>query len=266
MLIASSFGGNDAAADRAYLGRLAGPAADSQAVGQAVGALLNRHGLTQGELDSRLSTLLRRQTRDTAQVSTLSPAPRLRAEHAHALQALQLRVSGLNGLLAGFREAAAAPRSHEANWANVLTAQGDRLITSDVIWRDLFATRTQAQLTRDGANGLRAPPSRFVTHPDQVGPEAIVAILGQLRTPATAAGATVKLGDSGATVSAWQRQLNRWLARQPGHPTLPVTGTFDQATAHATVLLQSAAHIATDGIAGPATHAALTKALNQRSG
>ena len=40
----------------------------------------------------------------------------------------------------------------------------------------------------------------------------------------------LKLGDKGKAVTAWQRQLNTWIARQPGLTKLKLTGIFDQAT------------------------------------
>jgi hypothetical protein len=104
--IATAVGGDDAAgADRAYLSRMNGLAQDSQTVGAELATLLSRPALTPTSLTSTLRQLLQRQTHDTTQASAISPAPRLRSEHAQALDALQLRVSGLSGLLAAFLRA-----------------------------------------------------------------------------------------------------------------------------------------------------------------
>jgi murein L,D-transpeptidase YcbB/YkuD len=262
VLITSAFGGGDpAATDRAYLNRITVPAHDSQTVGAALAALLGDPRLTVAKLNSALRQLLQRQERDTAEASAIWAAPRLRTEHAQALDALQLRVSGLSGLLAGFLSAETP--SGKKDWAAELSAEADRLVASDVIWHDLFETQAHAQLTHDGANGAQAPQSTFLANHDLAAAQSMADVLARLRPRAAQAAVTAKLGDTGLLVSAWQQQLNKWLARQPGQQPLSVTGIFDQATATATVQFQTAMHVTPDGIAGPATRAALTKALGQ---
>jgi hypothetical protein len=214
-----------------------------------------------GKLNSALRQLVQRQERDTAEASAIPAAPRLRSEHAQALDALQLRVSGLTGLLKGFLRAETP--AGKKDWAAELSTEADRLVTSDVIWRDLFQTQAQAQLMRDGANGAQAPSSIFLANHDLAGAQSMADVLARLRPRAAQTAVTAKLGDTGIQVSAWQLQLNKWLARQPGQQPLSVTGIFDQPTATATVQFQTAVHITPDGIAGPATRAALTKALGQ---
>ena len=64
---------------------------------------------------------------------------------------------------------------------------------------------------------------------------------------------SLELGASGASVRSLQTQLN---ARGAG---LEVTGTFDQPTLAAVRAAQQAAGLEVDGVAGPATHRALTQ-------
>ncbi len=63
----------------------------------------------------------------------------------------------------------------------------------------------------------------------------------------------LELGNSGAQVQSLQTQLN---ARGAG---IEVTGTFDQATLDAVRAVQRAAGLEVDGVAGPATHRALSQ-------
>jgi murein L,D-transpeptidase YcbB/YkuD len=261
VLVASFAAGNDpAAADRAYLRQLAAPARDSQAVGAALSQLLTGHQATQTTLESRLAQLVRRQKQDTAATAAIPPAPRLRDENAVAVEAMQLRGSGLGGLLKALQKTQAATPSQ-------LTDLAGRLLASDVIWRDLFLTPTQRQLWRDGATGPSVQSSVFLARPSLAEQSSMAALLARLRAPASqraAALATLKSGDTGPPVSAWQRQLNVWLRSPPGQPALRVDGVYGQATVSATTRLQVASHINADGIAGPATRKALAETLHQQ--
>lgn len=251
-LVAATAGNNPAGADRSYLGSLSGPARDSALVGDALSARLHSGTLSMASLRSAISGLLRRQRRDFEAAAAISPAPRLRGEQQNALDALGLRVDGLAALQHALRQSSVTSPQ--------LAAAAERLVTSDVIWHDFFQRLVQAQLAREGARGVRALSSTFLTNPELVAPDSFAALLHRLRHPPAPTGATLKLGTSGHPVSAWQRELNRWLARS-GQPRLAVTGTYDAATQRATVRLQQATHITPDGVVGPVTRAALTKAL-----
>ena len=262
VLLAGLLGGEDVgAADHAYLARLAVPARDSQAVGTQLTATLSGSKLTKANLDSALSTLIARQRRDAALASAINPAPRLRSVHLRALDALRLRVSGLSGLLAALRDAEAKPKA--GRWAAALAAQAERLVASDVLWQDLFQTPAQAQIERDGAHATAVPKSSFFANPNLASAGSMGRVLAKLEgTAAPVQGAPIlKLGNTGLAVREWQRQLNRWLARQIGAKALIVDATFGPTTVAATQQFQSSAGITADGTVGPATRRALTKAL-----
>lgn len=257
-------GGGAAAADRVYLNRLAKPALDSQAVGSTFRSLLSGPLSSYSDLESRLSELLRREQQDVSQAGAISPSPRLRSNFENAILALQLRVSGLSGFQAALRLAAAG--SSKTDRASVMFAAVARLATSDVIWQDLFAKPSQAQLVSDGARNTAIPQSRFLDNLDLLSLPAMTSVLNKLRPAAPTAGATtsaglLKAGDTGPAVTAWQVQLNKWLSRQPGNAKLIVTGTFDQATTNATTGFQNAESLTADGVVGQATRAALTKVV-----
>lgn len=251
--VVSVAAGNDAAAaDRSYLGQLAGTARGSARIGRTLSSLLRSGTPTTASLESALTSLARRQQRELTAIAALSPAPTLRHEQQSALDALRLRVAGLNGLLQALQSRSAT--------AAELSAAADRLVTSDVVWRDVFQREAQAQLARDSADHLRAPSSTFLSDPDLAAAESMTSLLSRLQHPVERTNTLLKLGVSGPAVSAWQRQLNRWLVRSK-QLQLAVTGIYDPATEQATIRLQQTEHITADGVVGPTTRAALAKAL-----
>ncbi len=255
-------GGSEAAAETSYLNALVTPAQDSQQVGIALSQLLTAPPSSVSTLTKSLDGLVARQRGVLREVTALNPPPRLRAEQQQAVSAMQFRVDGLSGLLTGFTEAAAHPTG--VNWASQLSIQAERLIASDVIWSVFFASPTNAQAARDGARTDHAPASVFVADADITSPESMASVLASVEghaastTPQTG---LLALNDHGAAVTAWQKQLNRWIARQSGMTKLKVTGVFDQATQAATISFQNAAQISADGVVGSQTRAALTAAL-----
>jgi hypothetical protein len=257
-------GGSDAGADSAYLSRVAVPAQDSQSVGVSLDRLLGTAPSSTSALEASLRGLLSRQQQDLSTTAAITPPPRLRVEQQQAVSAMQFRVGALSGLLRGFKEAAARPKG--VDWASQLSIQAERLIASDVIWKDFFVTPADVQIASDGERTVSAPPSTFVADANITAPEAMATVLAHVQrhaAPAAGQNAVLQLGDSSPAVKAWQQQLNVWIARQPGLTKLPLTGTFDQATQSATMALQTAEKITADGVVGPMTRSALATALAQ---
>jgi murein L,D-transpeptidase YcbB/YkuD len=251
---ATVLAGNDAAgSDRTYLAALSNSAGDSASIGRSLTRFVERPQVTRSEIEASLTDLLRRQQRDTAALVALAAAPTLRDEQTQAADAMTLRRSGIASLIAALQRTAPSPAS--------VSASIDRLLTSDVIWRDLFQPAVRRQLARDDAHGVGVPTSTFLLDPRIAEASEVATLLARLQRGVVALPAPIiKFGDTGAQITAWQRQLNDWLVRN-GHTKLPVNGTFDQATLEATKQLQSAEGITTDGIVGPLTRAALTRTL-----
>ena len=265
--IVSLGGGSEAGSDRAYLTKVGLPAAGSQAVGAALTSLLRSAPSSSPRFEASLRRLLARQQQALGETSALSAPPLLRDERQQAIAAMQFRTGALSGLLSGFQEAVAHPAG--TDWASQLSILAERLIASDVIWRDFFVTPADAQAAHDGDHDASlAPASTFVTDANLTAPTAMAAVLSALQGHAASRpgsqSAVLKLGSKGASVLAWQRDLNSWIARQSGLHALKLTGVFDQATQTATMALQTAAKIGTDGVVGPMTRAALVAALAQK--
>ena len=88
----------------------------------------------------------------------------MHSQHEGAVEALNFRVSGIQGLLAAFQ---ATKSSKDATAAGQqLSQQGQRLLTSDVVWDDRFRLPAETVLEDEGVDGVAVPDSNFVENPD----------------------------------------------------------------------------------------------------
>ncbi len=147
-----------------YLASVGEVGNDSAKIGADLATLLTTPGLTQTELETKLGGYVQRQQLDVERARDLSPPGPLTPANAHAVEALSLRVSGLQGLLDTFR--ATKDTDDQAAAGEQLAAWGSRLEASDVIWKDLFQGTAQTTMTAEGVEGLTAPASVFVENPD----------------------------------------------------------------------------------------------------
>jgi hypothetical protein len=231
----------------------------------ALDKLLSKTPTSAKAFQSSLHQLVSRQEQALSQTTAITPPPRLRAEQQQAVSAMQFRLGGLKGLAIGFKEALANPK--ETDWNTQLSLQADGLITSDVIWRNYFVTPVNAQVVRDGDTTGSAPDSIFVANANVTAPAAMGTMLAKLSGHAASSSSSVlQLGSTGPAVTAWQTQLNKWIATQSGISKVTVSGNFDSATQTATEAFQTAASITVDGIVGPETKAAMTSTLGQSGG
>jgi hypothetical protein len=147
-----------------YLASVGEVGKDSAKVGADLATLLTTPGLTQTELETKLGGYVQRQQLDVERARDLSPPGPLTPANGHAVEALQMRVTGLQGLLDTFR--ATKDTDDQAAAGEQLAAWGSRLEASDVIWKDLFQGTAQATMAAEGVEGLTAPASVFVENPD----------------------------------------------------------------------------------------------------
>ena len=157
-------GTDDQTAYGDYLASVGEVGNDSAKIGADLATLLTTPGLTQTELETKLGGFVQRQQLDVERARDLSPPGPLTPANGHAVEALQLRVSGLQGLLDTFR--ATKDTDDQAAAGEQLAAWGSRLEASDVIWKDLFQGTAQATMASEGVEGLTAPASVFVENPD----------------------------------------------------------------------------------------------------
>ena len=157
-----------------YLAGVGDVGSDSAKIGSDLATLLTTPGLAQTELETKLGGFVQRQQLDVERARDLDPPGPLTPAHGHALEALQLRVTGLQGMLDTFR--ATKDSDDQAAAGQQLASWGQRLEASDVVWKDLFQGTAQATMASEGVEGLTAPASVFVENSDLYTPRSMSSI------------------------------------------------------------------------------------------
>jgi hypothetical protein len=147
-----------------YLGDVRVIGANSARIGSDLAELLTTTGLTQAQLETRLTGLVQQQRIGVQRAQGLDPPGPVTPAHLNTVQALQFRVAGIQGLLATFRATKDVKDASAAG--QQLSAQSRRLITSDVVWDDLFRLPTQRLVREEGFEDLAVPDSNFVANPE----------------------------------------------------------------------------------------------------
>jgi hypothetical protein len=142
-----------------YMDDVAKIAHGSQDDGQAVSNALTS-GAKPGAMADTLNGIADQERQNLAQAQKLDPPGPLRPENQQVIEALQLRISGTDGLAKAFGDLAASPKAKGD--AAALSAQGDRLVASDVVWADLFQAPSAAEMQDQGVQGVQPPSSVYV--------------------------------------------------------------------------------------------------------
>jgi hypothetical protein len=157
-------GESEAAPYQDYMTPIRQLARDSAQVGRELNVALTTPGIERAELQQTLRGLGQQQLQGVTQARELDPPALLTDEHEQAVEALELRVSGLRRLEDAFRQSANATNATEVG--GDLAAQVQRLLASDVIWEDLFYAPTVAELQAEDVKGVDVPHSRFLENTD----------------------------------------------------------------------------------------------------
>ena len=134
----------------------------SAKIGTDLGELLTTPGLKQAELETRLSGLIQREQQNVEGAQGFDVPGPLRPAHEHAVEALQFRVSGMQGLLGTFKATKSADTKNATAAGEQLSTQARRLETSDIVWLDLFRKPAQATVRDKNLTGVSVPASIFV--------------------------------------------------------------------------------------------------------
>ena len=175
-------------------------ATQSTANGKSLSTVLTTPGLSVAQIETRLRGLSDQEQQNVTAAENLNPPGRLRDENQHLVEALLLRVSGIDGLASTFQKTAGS-KSTTADSA-LLAAQGERLTASDVVWDDLFKANAVAQLQHDGVSGVNVPDSHFVASPDLMTAHSMALVLQRIRGAATGSPAPGLHGTDIGTVTA----------------------------------------------------------------
>ena len=193
---------------KSYLGHVASVAQNSQADGAEVASALTTPNAKVADLANKIGGIAEQERQTVAAAEKLSPPGPLRTQHQNLIEALQLRVNGVQGLADTLRATATSKASSDAA---LLSAQADRLLASDVVWDDLFLEPAKRVMKAEGVSGVVAPESHFVTNHDLVSERSMSLVLQRLRGASTSGGTPTgihgtnivdtKVLPSGATLS-----------------------------------------------------------------
>jgi hypothetical protein len=170
---------------KSYMTKVSEVAASSHQIGTQLSTTLLAQGLKQSAVEQRIAGLARQEQLDVDRAREITPPGTLRDEHDALIEALQFRVSGLNGLANAL--AATVSTKNTTRAAGVLASQMQRFLASDVIYDDEFKQPSVAELKRQGVTGTNAsggplvPDSNFLQSPDFVTTTSMVSVLSKIR-------------------------------------------------------------------------------------
>jgi hypothetical protein len=170
---------------KSYMAKVSSIAQSSASDGAQVATDLTTPGVAVADLATKLDGVAEQERQNVAAAQRLDPPGKLRPENEDMIEALQLRVSGVQGLADTFRRTASSKASTDAA---LLAVPAERLLASDVIWEDLFRVPATAQMKNDGVSGVVAPESHFVTNQSLVTEQSMVLVLQRLRGASTSGG------------------------------------------------------------------------------
>jgi hypothetical protein len=160
-------------------------AAADKKLGGTFGNELISPGLKQSDLETKLAEYAQQERQELAQAQQIRAPGPLRATHQQLLDSLQLRYAGLAGL--GNALAAAGSSKNSSDTVAALTEQGQLLISSDVVWENLYRQPATDTLKQQSVTGVVIPKSQFLSNPDLVSARAFT-ILEQRLSGATTGG------------------------------------------------------------------------------
>jgi hypothetical protein len=181
-LISSCAGSSKHDAYAKYMDHVRVVARNSQGNGSEVASVFTTQGLKAPDIASKLDGIAQQERQNVAAANKLDPPGPVRDEQARLIEALQLRVSGIQGLADAFRAtstgtAGAAVTAEAAR----LAQQGDRLLASDVVWDDLWLEPARRELKRQGVSQVTPPESHAVANRDLLAERSFANLLNRLK-------------------------------------------------------------------------------------
>jgi hypothetical protein len=171
-----------AEAYRAYMQDVGEVGGESATIGRELNQVIFTAGIQVADLQAQLDGLRERQAQTVRRAEALDvPAP-LREQHENLVEALQFRVSGLNGLARAFPQVADTEPDAAAA---LLDEQSDRLVASDVVYADAFKAPAEEVMDAEGVTDVVVPESDFITNAELSSPSSWKLIVQRLtRQPA----------------------------------------------------------------------------------
>ena len=157
-------------------------------------------GLKQTELETKLQQFAQQEQQAYTQAQQIRAPGPLRALQLNLVNAIELRAKALSGL----GDILARPNAlkNKTDTSAKLTAQGQLLTASDVVWEQLYTTPATLQLQNQGVKGVVIPSSHFVTNSDLVSSRSFTLLLDRLGGASTGGTPSGKHGDGVVSVRA----------------------------------------------------------------
>ena len=203
-----------------YMGEVSKVAKSSESNGAGVASAMTTSGAKVADLETSLVGIADQERQTLAAALKLNPPGPLRPQHEDLIEALQLRVNGVQGLADTFRATATSKATTDAA---LLSAQADRLLASDVIWDDLFLEPSKSVMKSEGVSGVNVPDSNFVANHDLITERSMTLVLQRLRGASTGGGTPT--GIHGTNIAETKVQPGGQALVQPNENT--VTATTD---------------------------------------
>ena len=168
---------------RDYVAEIGSIGNASARLGQQLSTTLTTPALKQEDLDAKLGGYVQTAESQVQRAQDLGPPGPLFDAHEGAVEALEFRMNGIQGLRTAFQQSTDATDATAVG--QTLSAQTARLLASDVIWADAFKSRAEAVLEEEGVDGVDAPGSEFVTADDVTTASSLAAIWKRVQGAAT---------------------------------------------------------------------------------
>jgi CARDB len=171
---------------RDYMAAVAERADESEQVGRELNQVITQPGIRLAELRGELDGLSRHAAQILASARELEPPGPLRDQQEKLVEALEFRVSGLEGLAQAFAQVQSTRDAADAGRRLAIPAQ--RLVASDVVYSDLFYEGSRAVMSKEDVQGIPIPESKFVQNSDLAGPREWTLIVQRLTRSPSAGG------------------------------------------------------------------------------
>ncbi len=199
-----------------YMDKVAVIAHSSAADGSSVADALTTPGVKVADLRTKLAGIAELERQNVNAAEGLHPPGPLRTANQFMVEALQLRVSGVQGLADSFQLTSAKKVTGSAA---TLSDQAARLLAGDVVWDDSFLAPAAQVMKSKGVNGVVVPESHFVTNHDLISEKSMSLVLQRLSGTTTGTPTGVH-GTNIVSVKA-----------VPGGPTLSTSTDLNTVTA-----------------------------------
>jgi hypothetical protein len=171
-----------------YMGPVGTVVTDSEKVGNQLNQLLTTPGVTLDELEAELDGLAKQQAQVAARAEELTPPGPLVEEQESLVESMGLLESGLAGLKEAFASIELASDPETAG--QTLAEQGNRLVSGQVVYDDLFKARSEAVMKDEGVSGVPVPALEFLTNPNLISSDSLTELVKRLTQGAAGGEAT----------------------------------------------------------------------------